>query len=546
MLMNGVNNRTLFLVALVGFLALVVAAAKETNGPALIQALKAVSSRWKKQDLGGSAPDIKPFTEIGGTCDRLTSSSDSNRVACSSPEGVVYIYNAQITPGNITFYYGGGASDIAVSTGLQHIALPALESVTNRVKTSHYIRVLRSKEKFESAQCPNGIIDSTLHVVGLKQGQNLFHALNDNIMALFSQIVLDSHLDRRYLEKPRHLVVAGPALQRSRASGSQIPDTADRIFRTAVNAFGEDGVTGSSPLVPHFRLLKGDFQVGLRGGGSECYRRIIWGNGARLLYHPELSTLRSQTADLLREFVRIKFDPPVPSAFLPPPSTGLKDKLRVAVFLRDPHGPGNGRSMGGEQMIAEYLSKNASSKIVSSWCWGHVHSSKTDSLIEQLSHAYHADVIIGVHGAALANAVFAPDEVLVVELKTVYGYDLDLYALVASSRKGGALAHLDVRDYRAPKGMRPVDVALLQRVGKAVGIWRSLRAGTNISHLWQDLQSENDDGVYLVGKYPPLDQGHPLGPPRKEVQSVLSGPAADGWKQYWALIQHKREQTLSR
>ena len=511
----------------------------------LYKAIKAVSAGWRRQDLGRSVSMSKPYTEIGDACNFLRSSShsDSNRVACSIPKGVLYISNSKITPGNITFYYGGGADDITVSMGLQHIALPPLESVTNRVKTVYNARVLRSKVKFEDAQCPNGIIDGTLHVIGLRTGQNLFHAINDNIMGLFARIVLDFYLRGEYLKKPHHLVIAGPPQLRARGKEvhTQNQVRANKIFRSAINVFGDDGtMTSSTPLVPHFRLLKDDFKVGLRGGGSECYTRVIWGNGASLFYYPELNTLRSQTADLLREFTRIKFKPPLPSTFAPMSPSSSKssgEKIRVVVFLRD---PGSGRGMPGEQRIAEYLSKDTSLGVVSSWCCSHAHSNSTDSLMEQLSHSFHADVIIGVHGAALTNAVFAPKGVLLVELKTIYGYNLDLYAQVAASRNG-ALAHIDVRDYRLPKGMSKVDFSLLRRIGDSVWTWRSLRDGGNSSNL---MVQSKADGVFMVGGFPPSDQGHPLGPPQKEVSSMLSDPG-EGWEKYWALIRHKPEPVLS-
>ena len=45
----------------------------------------------------------------------------------------------------------------------------------------------------------------------------------------------------------------------------------------------------------------------------------------------------------------------------------------------------------------------------------------------------HADVIVGMHGAGLMNSVFAKKGVVLVELKTVYGYEVDLFALAADA-----------------------------------------------------------------------------------------------------------------
>ena len=51
----------------------------------------------------------------------------------------------------------------------------------------------------------------------------------------------------------------------------------------------------------------------------------------------------------------------------------------------------------------------------------------------QLALAVHADVVMGQHGAGLAHALFAAAGCIVLEFKTVYGYQLDLFRLAAGA-----------------------------------------------------------------------------------------------------------------
>jgi hypothetical protein len=118
-------------------------------------------------------------------------------------------------------------------------------------------------------------------------------------------------------------------------------------------------------------------------------------------------------------------------------SNARGDQLRIAVFSRG--SSGKGRSIAGEaSLVATLKSFGALAAICSNF-------SKT-SFLEQLGYALHADVIIGLHGAGLVNFVFSPVNSILVELKTVYGYNLDLYSLVSSARRGFHV-EIDIRSY---------------------------------------------------------------------------------------------------
>jgi len=68
-------------------------------------------------------------------------------------------------------------------------------------------------------------------------------------------------------------------------------------------------------------------------------------------------------------------------------------------------------------------------------------------LQEQITLAFQADVVMGVHGAALAHAVFAPRGVLTLELKTLYGYGSTVFARISDARMG---LHAQVGPHVAP------------------------------------------------------------------------------------------------
>ena len=197
--------------------------------------------------------------------------------------------------------------------------------------------------------------------------------------------------------------------------------------------------------------------------------------------------------------------------------------------------------MPGEIKIAEFINKNVPG-VVAGFCFGRNGANQTLSLLEQISYAAYADIIIGVHGAALTNAVFAPRGVLIMELKSVYGYHVDLFAMIASSRVGG-LAHVDVRSYKLSKGgSKPIDESLFDRIGRLLSMWSSLKFGKpagNSSSLWR---KSGIDQLFMIGRFPSMDNGHVLGPRKVDVSKLISQHSA--WQYYWKIIGHEYSPTI--
>ena len=67
------------------------------------------------------------------------------------------------------------------------------------------------------------------------------------------------------------------------------------------------------------------------------------------------------------------------------------------------------------------------------------------------------------------QAVFSKPGVVVVEIKSVYGYETDIFARVADSRLG-AYVHIDARKYSEIRAIHRMDVSLVHRVMVSV-LW---------------------------------------------------------------------------
>lgn len=65
-----------------------------------------------------------------------------------------------------------------------------------------------------------------------------------------------------------------------------------------------------------------------------------------------------------------------------------------------------------------------------------------------------ADIILGMHGAGLSNALFAPEGFVLVELHGAYGASLDLFRKIAQARMGGYISMATVGGVDKPaRGM---------------------------------------------------------------------------------------------
>jgi hypothetical protein len=265
---------------------------------------------------------------------------------------------------------------------------------------------------------------------------------------------------------------------------------------------------------------------------SKCYNRVIWGSGPRLLYNHALVTLRRATAELIRAFLFKKYAPQLPDDFTSSAPiervtgvlrrvTGEKAQrpLRIAYYSRG-NGPG-GRSMPNESMLIKALRDQGAAVIVQ-------HANKM-SLKSQLEIAYHADVIMGVHGAGLVHAFIAPPGVIVVELKTVYAYNSDMFVLAADAARG-VHVHVDISGGGA-RGVS-MDEMLVRRVLAALveGEKERTKDLTDDRAILRHV-GVHDSVLAMAGSHG-IDE-HILGPASAEVQEQCKN---SDYSQYWKII----------
>ena len=196
-----------------GALALLIAARSLASNAdysaALNTAIQEISSKWKEilSQVAVISHNVSDYSDVTGQCGEVKETGDHGRVACNRPAKVKLIYNVKVDSNGITLYYGG-ASSSSVANGLMHTSLPGIESVYHRTTTTFNLRVRRSKEVFSPDLCSH-YVDGTLHVMGRQTTDNVFHALNDNVLPLASQVILDMAMQSGFLTKPRYLLYVG-------------------------------------------------------------------------------------------------------------------------------------------------------------------------------------------------------------------------------------------------------------------------------------------------------------------------------------------------
>lgn len=279
----------------------------------------------------------------------------------------------------------------------------------------------------------NRIFEGTLHISGRSTVKNVYHSIADNFAPMVSQIIMDAYLDKDFLHKPR-------------------------MFLT--------GFYPHANSVPHMKLLDDLMSAGsitTDEASGMCFQRIVWGSGPHVLWYDVLTHLRSMVADFARTFIHTMYTLPIPTEFThtnPNPGSSSNTLHRhgqpMNIVLYSRGLSGKGRSMKGEDKLIQAMSKAGGNAIM---------CSDYDKLgfEGQIAHAYHADVIIGLHGAALVHGIFAAKGLVSLELKTLYGYKSILFGLVADSR-AGVHAQVDVRDYFVSGGHKDMDDALIDRV----------------------------------------------------------------------------------
>eukprot|EP01036_Dinobryon_divergens_P035935 gene35935-46665_t len=264
--------------------------------------------------------------------------------------------------------------------------------------------------------------------------------------------------------------------------------------------------------LPHMGMYKKLFEGGeidIEAANGMCFRRVAWGSGLRIHYADAMVVLRRLTADFARLLAMMTYNPPVPQPFLRISNLSssmvydnsssqslsrgmlLRDNgqpLRVVYLSRGPNG--KGRSLTNIDVVLNRLTQSGASVFPCRESYA--------NMTAQLSCVAHADVIIGLHGAALVNAIFAPRGCILVELKTLYGYTTDIFTRTADSREGMYI-HIDIRNYSSPRRLHKADNILAGRIERALvealAMKESNKQGEGRIHR---LTATNDINNYLI------------------------------------------------
>eukprot|EP01041_Mallomonas_annulata_P009259 gene9259-19219_t len=340
---------------------------------------------------------------------------------------------------------------------------PLIHRFPGPIRTSQLAVKIINNSTLPLLSCKS-YFNGTLHVSGRKSIHKLFHLMNDNMLPLMTQIILDLFLAPEYAHLP-HMSLAvddlplfKSVLQRWTPKGSSM---------TMANADRWVSYHRQMALMkgPHIQFIKRLFEGGeidINQANGMCFRRVAWGSGLRIHYADAMVVLRRLTADFARLLAMMTYNPPVPQPFLrisnlsssmvydnsssQSLSRGMLlrengQPLRVVYLSRGPNG--KGRSLTNIDVVLNRLTQSGASVFPCRESYA--------NMTAQLSCVAHADVIIGLHGAALVNAIFAPRGCILVELKTLYGYTTDIFTRTADSREGMYI-HIDIRNYSSPHG----------------------------------------------------------------------------------------------
>eukprot|EP01041_Mallomonas_annulata_P000369 gene369-673_t len=376
--------------------------------------------------------------------DICTNILDKTQLGCYY--GIKYLHNVRLLKG-VLIIYEDPSKEKSCTTNTSITQLPHLSQsyTTDRTTDQRFtIPIRRVFKPFPKHKCKS-YFNGTLHVFGRKHLRNIFHILNDHILPIMSQIILDLFIFPEYAELPRmHLNCCNnPPLL--------IPYIA--------------------PHTELYKLLFEGGEINILKVDNVCFRRVAWGTGVRLHYVDALVTLRRLTSDLARSLVlkayhhhhhyhhTLPMNTPTPPPHPHDPHHQEEQKhsskngvtlsksmslslvrdgrpLRIVYMSRGDSGLG--RTLKNESVVIDTLTGKGGA-IVSTCC----DNGAIRSLSAQLKDVMHADVIIGLHGAGLVNAIFAPRGCILVELKTVYGYKSDLFLRTADARNG-VYVHLSV------------------------------------------------------------------------------------------------------
>jgi hypothetical protein len=295
-----------------------------------------------------------------GTVDGICSSTVEPRLACCEPTDSKYLHNVRFAAGKMYVHVDGPPKKSRRKLRNQKgPSLPDIVSVQNRAKMTFNVEMVEQSGPFREAAC-SSFFNGTLHVNGRVTAHNVYHALADNVVPLAHQIMLDAVLYPEMLHLPRMGLVDFPGHPRHE-------------------------------LMSHLQIASDLMSAGmhdLKSLEGHCFRRVVWGYGAHLMYSDTLVFMRRLVSEFLRQFVILKYPVKLPAAFTAPhlsaPIGSKFSQLKIVLYTRG--SSGQGRSMQHEDHLVQALAKDGAQ--VASCC-----DFSKASMVDQISYAVYADVV---------------------------------------------------------------------------------------------------------------------------------------------------------
>lgn len=296
--------------------------------------------------------------------------------------------------------------------------------------------------------------------------------MGDNVLPLIGQIILDVHYAPDLLYNPRAILTNFGPQQKDPIR--QVSERKGGGRQVGSMGGGDESVT------VHMRLMEDIMSNGsipFNHVNGMCFRRIAWGHGPHMFYVVALQRLRRLVGrfsylfakKLLEVYIRRGNhiwhrwgEQDAVSDNLVSPQQRLVNSqgqpLKVLVYTRG--SSGRGRTIQNEDLIIKALRERGAEAFI---CCNY----QNTTLEQQLYYATNADMIIGMHGAAMTHGIFMAPGTIALELKTLYAIDSILFPLITDGRIG-IHGQVNIRKYFVPGGQKPIDAPLIARLMSAV------------------------------------------------------------------------------
>lgn len=293
---------------------------------------------------------------------------------------------------------------------------------------------------------------------------NAFHALNDNVFAMASSVVL------QYLSTP--VAMRSELYPRILYRLSKLVPKSSSTIYELLDVFFPQSQSAKKLLA----------------GGPYCVQHGVWGAHLKVFYRDSLLTLRYTLYEILKRLLAVSW-----SAILSPypgiQGTGNNDKKvttkrrpKVLIVTRNTYinttrsqaakdspssTSGNFRKLAPDseaQLVEAFRALGADAEICCDFSKG---------LQEIVRSFWQVDICLGIHGAGLTNCIFGSPGQLLIELQVTFSFGSDHFPKMAHMARG----HYMLADLRkAPKdnlGHSRIDASYIKHLATlAIKMWQ--------------------------------------------------------------------------